>query len=62
MKYTQPDWDDTIVALATPPGVGAIGVLRLSGPQAIAIVDGLFPSKSLAEQATHTAHVGLIRE
>ncbi|HQD11232.1 MAG TPA: tRNA uridine-5-carboxymethylaminomethyl(34) synthesis GTPase MnmE [Flavihumibacter sp.] len=62
MKYTQPDWDDTIVALATPPGIGAIGVLRLSGPKAIAIVDGLFPSKSLAEQATHTAHVGLIRE
>lgn len=62
MKYTQPDWDDTIVALATPPGIGAIGVLRLSGPKAIAIVDGLFPSKSLAAQASHTAHVGLIRE
>ncbi|MFT4023481.1 MAG: hypothetical protein QM664_06830 [Flavihumibacter sp.] len=62
MKYTQPDWDDTIVALATPPGIGAIGVLRLSGPRAIAIVDELFPSKSLALQASHTAHVGLIRE
>ena len=28
-------WDDTIVALATPPGVGAIGVIRLSGSKAI---------------------------
>ncbi|RYY66505.1 MAG: hypothetical protein EOO12_04055, partial [Chitinophagaceae bacterium] len=27
-------WSDTIVALATPPGIGAIGVIRLSGPQA----------------------------
>lgn len=62
MKYTQPDWDDTIVALATPPGIGAIGVIRLSGPKAISIVDGLFPSKSLADQLSHTVHVGLVRE
>ena len=32
-------WDDTIVALATPPGVGAIGVIRLSGINAISIVN-----------------------
>ena len=31
-------WDDTIVALATPQGVGAIGVIRLSGKMAIEIV------------------------
>ncbi|ULQ50769.1 tRNA uridine-5-carboxymethylaminomethyl(34) synthesis GTPase MnmE [Flavihumibacter fluvii] len=61
MKYSNPQWDDTILALATPPGIGAIGVIRLSGPKAIAIVDGLFPSKDLSVQATHTAHVGFIK-
>ena len=33
---------DTIVARATPPGQGALAVLRVSGPEAIAVVDGLF--------------------
>jgi tRNA modification GTPase len=55
-------WDDTIVALATPPGVGAIGVIRLSGPQAIAIVNTLFPSKDLEQQPSHTLHVGLLKQ
>lgn len=55
-------WDDTIVALATPPGVGAIGVIRLSGNRSIAIANALFPSKDLAKQATHTLHVGFIKE
>ena len=40
-------WDDTIVALATPNGIGAIGVIRLSGPGAIDIVNELLPSKDL---------------
>ena len=55
-------WDDTIVALATPSGIGAIGVIRLSGTKAIEIVDVLFPSKDLSEQNTHTIHVGFIKE
>jgi len=55
-------WEDTIVALATPPGVGAIGVIRVSGPKAFAIVDQLFTAKNLGEQATHTLHVGLLKE
>jgi tRNA modification GTPase len=55
-------WDDTIVALATPPGIGAIGVLRLSGPNAIAVVNALFPSKNLQEQPSHTLHVGSIKK
>jgi len=54
-------WDDTIVALATPPGIGAIGVIRLSGTQALAIVNQLFPSKDLVAQPSHTIHVGLLR-
>lgn len=53
---------DTIVALATPPGIGAIGVIRLSGPQAIQIVDAVFHGKKLSEQASHTIHFGTIRD
>ena len=55
-------WDDTIVALATPSGIGAIGVIRLSGTKAIEIVNVLFPSKDLGRQNTHTIHVGFIKE
>lgn len=54
---------ETIVALATPAGAGAIAVIRLSGPQAIEIASGLFRSvsgKDLAAQATHTVHLGHI--
>lgn len=54
-------WDDTIVALATPHGVGAIGVIRLSGPQAIRIANQLFPAKDLEIQRSHTLHVGMLR-
>lgn len=50
--------DDTIVAIATAPGVGAIAVIRLSGPQAITITDQLFPAKDLAAQPGHTLHFG----
>ncbi len=55
-------WDDTIVALATPPGVGAIGVIRISGESAIKIANDLFPSKDLYAQPSHTLHVGYIKE
>ncbi len=55
-------WDDTIVALATPPGIGAIGIIRLSGAKAIDIVNDLFPSKDLSQQASHTIHVGIIKD
>jgi tRNA modification GTPase len=53
-------WDDTIAALATPQGIGAIGVIRVSGIEAINIVDALFPSKSLAALRSHTLHVGYL--
>ncbi len=54
---------DTIVALASPSGAGAIAVIRISGPQAIEICTPLFKSvrgKDLNEQATHTIHFGHI--
>ena len=57
-----PGWDDTIVALATPAGIGAIGVIRLSGSNAVEIVNQLFPAKDLLAQKSHTIHVGFIKE
>lgn len=54
------DFQDTIVALATPQGVGAIGVIRLSGPRAIAMVNSVFKGKNLLEQAGNTIHFGRI--
>jgi tRNA modification GTPase len=61
MFYTKHNLNDTIVALATPPGVGAIGVIRLSGADAILIADKIFFGKKLEKQKTHTAHFGTIR-
>jgi tRNA modification GTPase len=55
-------WDDTIVALATPPGVGAIAVIRLSGKKAFQIVDDLLPGKDLQQQPSHTLIVGLLKD
>lgn len=54
-------WNDTIAALATPHGVGAIGVIRISGAKAIEIVDRLFTAKQLSGQPSHTLHVGYLR-
>ncbi|MDX2003286.1 MAG: tRNA uridine-5-carboxymethylaminomethyl(34) synthesis GTPase MnmE [Chitinophagales bacterium] len=51
---------DTIVALSTAPGVGAIAVIRLSGPRAFAITESVFHGKRLAEQPSHTLHFGTI--
>jgi tRNA modification GTPase len=53
-------WEDTIVALATPPGVGAIGLIRLSGKKSFDVINELFPSKDLKLQPSHTLHVGYI--
>ena len=53
--------NDTIVALATPSGAGAIAIIRISGPEAMKIVAPLFKAKSkkdLAKQPTHTIHLG----
>jgi tRNA modification GTPase len=54
------DFKDTIVALATPAGVGAIGVIRLSGDRAIDIVNDVFQPKDLSIQTSHTLHYGRI--
>ena len=56
---------DTIVALATPSGAGAIAVIRLSGEKAINIATQIFESvsgKELTKQKTHTVHLGHIKD
>lgn len=62
MSLSLSGWDDTIVALATPPGVGALGIIRLSGNKSVDLVDGLFPSKDLTQQPSHTLHVGYLKD
>ena len=61
MQGSLTGWDDTIVALATAPGIGAIAVIRLSGKNAISTVDDLFVSKQLILQPSHTIHVGILK-
>ncbi len=56
---------DTIVALATPSGAGAIAVLRISGNDAITLAAGVFTSvsgKDITRQKSHTLHLGHIAE
>jgi len=53
--------EDTIVALATPNGVGAISVIRVSGPKSVESVDKIFAGKrKLVDCASHTIHYGKI--
>ena len=52
---------DTIVALATAQGIGAIGVIRLSGPKSLQLLNPFFSAKDLTTLAGHTAHFGSIR-
>lgn len=52
--------NETIAAIATPPGEGAIGVIRLSGAEAITIADKIFSGKKLVAQPTHTLHFGKV--
>jgi len=60
MQYSRHNLTDTIVALSTPPGTGAIGVVRLSGKKAIQIVNRVFKNKDLSRQKSHTIHFGCI--
>ena len=57
--------NDTIVALATPSGTGAIGVIRVSGKDALEKVDLIFEAynkKTIPEQKTHSVHLGKVME
>ena len=59
---TMIDQTDTIVALATPPGKGALGLIRLSGERSISIVDKIFNGADLGQAASHSIHYGSIRD
>lgn len=62
MRMQLQGWDDTIVAMATAPGIGAIAVIRISGPKSFEVLNQLFPKKDLLIQASHTIHVGLLKD
>ncbi len=53
---------DTICALSTPQGIGAIGVIRVSGERTFEIVNKIFKGKNLANVASHTIHFGTIQD
>jgi len=59
-----PGQEETICAIATPPGTGAIAIVRLSGTEAITICESVFSPKKkslkLTETETHTIHFGFI--
>lgn len=50
--------NDTICALATANGVGALGIIRVSGDEALVVVQKSFPGKNLTKQKSHTIHYG----
>ena len=52
--------DDTICAISTPTGTGGIAVIRVSGPNAIGIVDSVWKGCKLDSVKSHTAHLGEI--
>ncbi|MBS1553398.1 MAG: tRNA uridine-5-carboxymethylaminomethyl(34) synthesis GTPase MnmE [Bacteroidetes bacterium] len=62
MTRQQVKSDDTIVALATPQGVSALAVIRLSGGDSIGITNRVFQGKDLTKQPSHTLHFGLITD
>lgn len=54
------DYGDTICAVSTPAGSGGIAVVRVSGPEAIEIVNRVWRGRGLTEVKSHTAHYGEI--
>ena len=52
--------DDTIAAISTAQGVGAISIIRVSGPKAFEIVSKIFSNKKFKEAPSHTIHYGFI--
>ncbi len=56
--------DDTIAAVATPPGEGGVGIVRLSGPRAFAIAGRLFKTRagSPSSLPSHTIHYGIVQD
>lgn len=57
----EPTYQDVIVAPATPPGVGALAVVRLSGAGSLALVNTLFPARNLETSPARRAYFGPLR-
>ena len=53
--------NENIIALATPSGIGAIGVIRMSGPDVISICDRFFTGQDLTTVDGHTVHFGKLK-
>jgi tRNA modification GTPase len=62
IEHPSHEFNDTIVALATPAGAGAIGIIRLSGGKSIELANGIFRGKNLKAQKSHTLHFGKVVE
>lgn len=52
----------TVCAISTPPGRGGIAVVRISGPDAIAITDKVWAGKPLSDVGSHTVHLGKVMD
>lgn len=58
-------WEETIAAVSTPPGTGGIGVIRISGPEAVLVADRVFHAadgRRLSQCESHTIHYGSIKD
>ena len=53
---------DTICAISSPPGVGGIAVIRISGPQAFEISDRIWKGRRLSGVESHSAHLGTVMD
>ena len=54
--------EDTICAIATANGIGAIGIIRISGSEAFKIAAQIFDGKNLQNVDSHTVHYGFIKD
>ena len=54
--------DDTIAAISTAQGIGAISIIRVSGDEAINVVSKIFSNKNFKDAPTHTIHYGYIMD
>jgi len=54
--------EDTIIALATPQGVSALAIIRLSGKDCIELTQKIFRGKDLTQQPSHTLHFGTLMD
>ncbi len=66
VQMIDPGRQETICAIATPPGMGAIAIIRVSGPDALLICEEVFSPKKkgskISKAATHTLHFGTISD